>query len=220
MSHEAPTVEEYLNNKSKKRSYEKVPIGRFNNILLAVDKGSNPDISQDELRRLVKVGRQSVSLFRRIRTMTRQRSIIYDDLRKGAIDHPGFAGFDMPDSKAKVRISPEDEITWNGPALKEILGKSASAVVSEQLEMTCVVPLGHVMPGGEVLTSEKAMAVFYSGLLALGFSEQDDATILSGEIKYKVDEEVLTEMVNSGQIGSIEGTAVVKRKFTPDIDTP
>jgi len=219
MSYETPTVEEYLINKQKKRVYEKKTIGRFRGILMAVEQSTDPQIPSTQLRNLVKRGRQAINLRPRIRRLTDQRKEIYGELIKGAVEHPGLGGFDMPESDASVRIRTEDNIEWYGPALKERLGKTASAVVSEKLQMTFAVPLGHIMPNGEVLSSKKAIATFYAGMLApLGFKENDEATTASTSTEYTVNEGLLAEMVQQGQVGSLEGTGAVNREFKIEVN--
>jgi hypothetical protein len=218
MSHEAPTVEEYLLDKQRKRVYEKTPVARFKGVMMAVEQATDPQIPSARLRNLVKRGRQAVNLVPRIRSLAERRKEAYGELIEGAIDYPGFGGFDIPESDSAVRIRTHDEIQWDGPALKERLGKTASAVVAEKLQMTFAVPLGHVMPNGAVLTSEIATATFYAGVLApLGFNENDEATTANIATEYTVNEGLLGEMVEGGQVGSLEGTGAVTREFKVEV---
>ncbi|MGH7234047.1 MAG: hypothetical protein ACREF7_01205 [Candidatus Saccharimonadales bacterium] len=217
MSYENPTVEESLLENLTRRAYKKVPVGRFKNIQMVVEKGKSPDISPSEARDLVHQGRRVVKLFTRMRQFRQERNTTDGLLKDGAAAHPGFGGFDLTDSGFHVRVKPVDEIKWNGPVLKERLGESASAIVSEKLQMTFVVPLGHVLPGGEVITAERATAVFYSGILALGLSQDDEATTFSTSTEYDVNETLLGDMVKNGQVGSLDGTAEVTRRFELEI---
>jgi len=218
VSHETPTEEEYLNNKFSRRTYKKIAIPRFKGIVLALEKATNPDIPADQLSSLVKSGRQAIKLMPRIRSLVEGRKEAYAELIKGAVDYPGFGGFDLPDADTSLRVRPEDKIKWDGPMLKDRLGMTASAVVSEKLLMTFVVPLGHQKPDGEVLTSQKATAAFYSGVLApLGFREDDESTTASVTTEYTVNEKLLHEMVVNGQVGSLEGTGTVTREFKLEV---
>jgi hypothetical protein len=218
MSHEAPTVEEYLRDQQRKRVYEKAPVARFKGILMAVEEATDPLIPSARLSNLVKKGRQAVNLIPRIRSLAERRKEAYGELIQGAVDYPGFGGFDIPESDSKVRIRTHDDIEWNGPVLKERLGKTASAVVAEKLEMTFAVPLGHVMPNGEVLTSEIATATFYAGVLApLGFDANDEATTANVSTEYTVNEALLCEMVEEGQVGPLGGTGAVTREFKVEV---
>jgi hypothetical protein len=218
MSRETPSVEEYLLSKQKKRVYDKVPVPKFKGILMAIEKSTKPQIPYEHLSSLVKRGRQAANLMPRIRSLSERRKEAYTELVKGAVDYPGFGGFDIPQFGSTVRIRPEDNIQWDGPLLKERLGKTASAVVAEKLHMTLVLPLGHVMPDGEVLTSEKATAAIYAGVLApLGFREDDEATTANISTEYIVNEELLGEMVQQEQVGSLEGTGVVTREFKIEV---
>jgi hypothetical protein len=167
-------------------------------ISLKLESGTELNPSKTTIRGLARASRK-VNRFKKQEAKAKNdRSDISRELTDYARENSGFRGLIL-DDELSVTVYPSNDITYNYPKLKKALKASASTVVSEDLQATISIPLGHETPDGP-LSGKMVRDALEGTVRGLGFSKRATRTILHSVIDYRVDEPKLYELMSNDQV--------------------
>lgn len=181
-------------------------------VSLRVEPGVEPDILRRTIEELASLARDYAIRKFQIDELTSQQKGPDKEIKTLAQTHTGLRGVQSEEGKFILNVIPRDSVIWDHPLLKESLGIVYSSIVHNDLLVSISVPVGFQTEKGPI-EDKLLRKVLTQALIDLGLKEDDLQKIMEIEVKQRVDEKTLEEMIEKGRVSLLEGTKQIVRTW-------
>jgi hypothetical protein len=211
------SVEEVLQRRIKKPEYITIPTPQ-EGISLRVEKGCTvPKFTAKAIGELALSAKEFARRKTRIKNLNKDQEEPVNTFRDTAYSKVGFRGIESIADKFLLTVTPTYKINWDFDKLRKSLGAAYEAVATESLETNILIPLGRETGSGP-LTAEMLIGAINSGLLGLGFSEDELQGLVKFEQTTEVDEVILANLMEDKRLKLVKNVGTVALSFA--IDAP
>lgn len=195
---------EVMKEKKRKKRFETLPT-ELPGVQLRIEPGIKLDILQKTIENLYRLARDYTRLKWQLDNLTEEQNSSRDKIIEIAGDHEGVRGLSSERDNFVLTVSPRESISRNQEKFKKSLGITYATVVSEDLQLTISIPLGFVTKKGNTISEEMVTKTIEGALIELGISAGDLSKIMHQEVKMRVDEKKLAEMIERNQVKLLAG---------------